>query len=69
MHDHVHEGSSILCRPPSGAFVLYRDRDRPITLVSNGVGITPMMTMASAAKRLRVKRPIWFINGARDGAH
>ncbi|QEY33134.1 2Fe-2S iron-sulfur cluster binding domain-containing protein [Synechococcus sp. RSCCF101] len=69
MHDAVEEGSTLLCRPPAGAFVLHGDRDRPIALVSNGVGITPMLTMARAARRLGLQQPIWFIHGARDGSH
>jgi len=67
MHDHMHEGSVVPAKPPSGKFVLNVKRSLPAVFVSNGVGITPMISMAKAATRLNPNRPIWFIHGARDG--
>jgi len=67
MHDHVHEGSVIPAKPPNGNFVLDVQKTLPAVLISNGVGITPMMSMVKAATRLNPRRPIWFIHGARDG--
>jgi ferredoxin-NADP reductase len=49
--------------------VLSATNHRPLALVSNGVGITPMITMAKAARRVGINQSIWFIHGARDGAH
>jgi uncharacterized protein len=67
MHDHIHEGSVIPAKPPSGRFFLDVNKALPAVLISNGVGITPMISMAKAATRLNPDRPIWFIHGARDG--
>lgn len=67
MHDQVHEGSVIQAKPPSGRFVLDVQKSLPAVLISNGVGITPMISMAKAARILNPNRPIWFIHGARDG--
>ncbi|HYP04441.1 MAG TPA: FAD-binding oxidoreductase, partial [Cyanobium sp.] len=48
MHDHIGEGSIIEARPPSGAFVLDLTLPTAAVLISNGVGITPMMAMLMA---------------------
>lgn len=67
MHDQVHEGDVIPCKPPSGKFVLNVTEPRPIVLISNGVGITPMISMAKAVARLNPQRHVWFLHGARNG--
>ncbi len=68
MHDHVHEGSVIPAKPPSGKFMLDVQKSIPAVLISNGVGITPMISMAKAVTRLHPQRPVWFLHGARDGS-
>ncbi|KAB8332738.1 2Fe-2S iron-sulfur cluster binding domain-containing protein [Scytonema tolypothrichoides VB-61278] len=67
MHDRIQEGSIIPAKPPNGKFVLDLKKSIPAVLISNGVGITPMMSMAKAVTRLNPNRPIWFVHGARDG--
>lgn len=67
MHDRVQKGSVILAKPPNGKFVLDVQKSIPIVLISNGVGITPMISMAKACSLLNPTRPIWFVHGARDG--
>lgn len=67
MHDRIQEGSVILAKPPNGRFVLDIYKFSPVVLISNGVGITPMISMAKAASRLNPNRTIWFIHGARNG--
>jgi uncharacterized protein len=69
MHDHIQEGSVIPAKPPSGKFVLEVHKPNPVVLISNGVGITPMIAMAKASSRLNPNRPIWFLHGARDGRY
>jgi uncharacterized protein len=69
MHDQIQEGSVIPVKPPSGQFVLNVHKAIPAVLISNGVGITPMISMAKACSRLNPKRPIWFVHGARDGQY
>jgi len=68
LHDHVAEGSVLRVRPPAGTFVLDTASSKPIVLISNGVGITPMVAMAKAALQQRSARPIWFVHGCRNGA-
>jgi len=67
LHDHIQEGAIISAKPPGGKFIL--DVQKPIAavLISNGVGITPMMSMLKAVSALNPKRPLWFVHGARDG--
>lgn len=67
MHDQVQVGSIIPAKPPSGKFVLDLQKALPAVLISNGVGITPMISMAKAATIAAPHRPIWFVHGAREG--
>ena len=68
LHDHIHEGSTLRIRPPAGTFVLDTASSKPVVLISNGVGITPMIAMAKAALQQRSARPIWFVHGCRNGS-
>lgn len=68
MHDRIEEGSVILAKPPAGKFVLDLESSQPAVLISNGVGITPMIAMVKAASLLSPNRHIWFLHGARDGS-
>jgi uncharacterized protein len=67
MHDRIQIGSIISAKPPSGKFVLDPQKSLPAVLISNGVGITPMISMVKAATLLHSSRSIWFVHGARDG--
>lgn len=66
MHDQVEVGTVIPAKPPSGKFVLKQQSASPIVLISNGVGITPMISIAKACSQLNSQRSIWFLHGARD---
>jgi len=68
LHDHVKEGSIIVAKPPSGKFIVDVQKSLHAVLISNGVGITPMISMAKAITKLNPNRPIWFLHGARDGS-
>ena len=48
MHDSIHEDAIIWVKPPAGKFVLDVYSPKPAVLISNGVGITPMIAMAKA---------------------
>ena len=69
MHDKIEVGSVISCKPPSGKFYLELDNSSPAVLISNGVGITPMISMAKAVAQENPQRHVWFIHGARNGAY
>ena len=38
-------------------------------LVSAGIGVTPMLSMLHTLTESRESESIWFVHGARDGAH
>ncbi|MEO8012679.1 MAG: NO-inducible flavohemoprotein [Polaromonas sp.] len=63
LHDDVNEGDVLEVAPPAGEFVL-ADSDKPLVLISGGVGITPTLAMLDAA--LQGTRPVHFIHFARN---
>ena len=69
MHDRISEGSVIPAKPPNGKFCLDVADSVPVVLISNGVGITPMISMAKACGLLNPRRHIWFLHGARNGEY
>ncbi|KAF1018884.1 MAG: Flavohemoprotein [Paracidovorax wautersii] len=64
LHDRVREGDVLQLFPPAGAFTL-QDGQRPVVLISGGVGITPTLAMAEAALQ-DGGRPVVFIHYARN---
>ncbi|NDZ18519.1 NO-inducible flavohemoprotein [Variovorax sp. WS11] len=67
LHDRVHEDGVVELFPPSGAFTLEHS-ERPLVLISGGVGITPTLAMLDAA--LNSSRVVHFIHCARNrGVH
>ncbi len=50
---------------PRGAFVL-RPVDRPVVLISAGVGATPVLAMLHVLADGRSARQVWWLHGARD---
>jgi uncharacterized protein len=67
MHDSIQVGAVIPAKPPSGRFFLDVHQSIPAVFISNGVGITPMVSMVKAVTQLNPARPVWFVHGAREG--
>ncbi|MFJ4373572.1 NO-inducible flavohemoprotein [Pseudomonas japonica] len=65
LHDQLKVGDSLNLFPPAGDFTLGAS-DKPLVLISGGVGITPTLAMLEAA--LDSGRQIHFIHCARNGA-
>ena len=65
LHEQLAVGDSINLFPPSGEFTLSAS-DKPLVLISGGVGITPTLPMLEAA--LESGRLVHFIHCARNGA-
>ncbi|NUR92260.1 MAG: MOSC domain-containing protein, partial [Nonomuraea sp.] len=63
LHDQVAEGSRLNARPPRGRFVV-EPGDRPVVLVSAGIGITPMVAMLE--ELAGSEREVHFAHGARS---
>ena len=70
LHDHVRPGDTLEASAPRGTFVL-PPGSGPVVLMSAGIGVTPMLAMlyASTAAGTVSSREIWWLHGARDGAH
>ena len=64
LHDQLQVGAQIQLFPPAGEFTLAAG-DKPLVLISGGVGITPTLPMLEAA--LASQRPVHFIHCARNG--
>jgi ferredoxin-NADP reductase/MOSC domain-containing protein YiiM/ferredoxin len=60
-------GDVIEAGAPRGDFVL-RPGDRPVVLISAGVGATPVLAMLHVLAAERSARPVWCLYSARDGA-
>jgi uncharacterized protein len=67
LHDQLSPGDVILAKEPEGEFILTLDNERPIVLISAGIGITPMVSMLHVLAQQA--RQIYFIHGARNGTH
>lgn len=65
LHDQVQVGDVLEVFPPAGDFVL-ADSDKPLALITAGVGITPALAMLERA--LESGREIRFIHFARNGS-
>lgn len=65
LHDHVRIGDSLQLFPPSGEFTL-KPGNKPLVLISGGVGITPTLAMLESA--LSTGRLVHFIHCARNGS-
>jgi ferredoxin-NADP reductase/predicted pyridoxine 5'-phosphate oxidase superfamily flavin-nucleotide-binding protein len=68
LHDHLEVGAIVSASAPQGTFTL-ESSDRPVVLVSAGVGLTPLVSMLHATVAAGGDRPVHFVHGARDGEH
>jgi nitric oxide dioxygenase len=67
LHDHAGPGTVLKVAPPAGEFFLDEKDDRPVVLLSGGVGFTPMMSMLETIAQSGGRRPTWYIHGAENG--
>src|SRR5262249_44126483 len=68
LHEHVHVGNVLNVSSPRGNFVLQSD-ERPVVLLSAGIGATPVLAMLHALADARATRPVLWLHAARDGEH
>ena len=65
-HQNVQEGDILNVRAPSGDFVLDLMSDKPVVLISGGIGVTPMLSMLGSLIRLGSRRAIYFFHGVKN---
>jgi len=68
LREHVHVGDALDVSAPRGSFIL-QSGERPVVLLSAGIGATPVLAMLYALATARSARPIFWLHGARDGQH
>lgn len=66
LHDSVHIGDVIEARPPAGDFVR-PDDNKPLVLVSAGVGLTPLLAMLHEVSLKETNQSVWYVHGTRNG--
>ena len=68
LREHVHVGDALEVSAPRGSFVL-QPGERPIVLLSAGIGATPVLAMLHALAAARSTRQIMWLYAAPDGQH
>ena len=68
LRDHVRVGDTLDVSSPRGSFVL-QARERPVVLLSAGIGATPVLAMLHALASARSTRRVLWFHAARDREH
>jgi ferredoxin-NADP reductase/MOSC domain-containing protein YiiM len=68
LRDHVRVGDVLDVSAPRGSFIL-QSGERPVVLLSAGIGATPVLAMLNALARNRSKRQVLWLHAARDRQH
>jgi ferredoxin-NADP reductase/MOSC domain-containing protein YiiM len=65
LHTGLRVGDVLQAGAPRGSFVL-EPGERPVVLISAGVGATPVLAMLHALAAQRDQRPVWWLHSARN---
>ena len=68
LQTHVQVGDALDVSQPRGSFIL-QSGNRPIVLLSAGIGATPVLAMLHALAASRSTLPVFWLHAARDGQH
>jgi ferredoxin-NADP reductase/ferredoxin len=68
LRDHVRVGDLVDVSSPRGNFIL-QSGERPIVLLSAGIGATPVLAMLHVLAAARSARQVLWVHAARDGQH
>jgi ferredoxin-NADP reductase len=66
LREHVRLGDLLDVSAPRGSFVL-QPGERPVVLLSAGIGATPVLAMLHVLAAQRSTRPVLWLHAARDG--
>jgi nitric oxide dioxygenase len=67
MHDHAVPGTVLKVGAPAGEFFLRDKPERPVVLLSGGVGLTPMVAMLETIAERHADLPVHYVHGSLDG--
>lgn len=68
LHDTVTPGTTLKVAPPAGDFFLSNEPQRPVVLLSGGVGLTPMVAMLETIAEKHPSLPTHYVHGTLDGS-
>ena len=68
LREHVRVGDALDVSAPRGSFIL-QSGERPVVLLSAGIGATPVLAMLYALAAARSTRQVLWLHGARDRQH
>jgi len=68
LSDRVHVGDALDISSPRGSFIL-QSGERPVVLLSAGIGATPVLAMLQSLALSRSTRSVLWLHAARDGQH
>ncbi|GGC45292.1 NO-inducible flavohemoprotein [Chelatococcus reniformis] len=68
LHDRAAPGTVLKVAPPAGEFALHDRPERPVVLMSGGVGLTPMVAMLETIAARHPVLPVHYVHGTHDGA-
>src|SRR5262249_31363910 len=68
LREHVRVGDALDVSSPRGSFVL-QPGERPVVLLSAGIGSTPTLAMLHALAAAPSTRQVLWLHAARDGQH
>lgn len=66
LHDQASAGTILKVAAPAGEFFLASQPERPVVLLSGGVGLTPMVAMLEALVDQGAAVPVHYIHGTHD---
>ncbi len=66
LHDEAKAGTVLKVAAPAGEFFLADHPERPVVLLSGGVGLTPMVAMLERIAAQHPDLPTWYIHGTHD---
>ncbi len=67
LHDHAKVGDIVQCAAPAGDFFLQAEPNTPITLISAGVGQTPMLAMLACLAEQQHAGAVNWLHAAESG--
>lgn len=66
LHDATKAGTILKVAAPAGEFFLHEHTERPVVLLSGGVGLTPMVAMLEALVARGIDVPVHYVHGTHD---